>query len=130
MDEPLPADPGAYLLLIDLANSDGDLQQLIPIMRESNPRLRVIAYGPHVDEPLLEAARQAFRGACLTTRRHLQQPHLGVETPLESGPRTIGSNDEGVAALASGVALEIRNSSPPEAVGDHVFEDPETMKRR
>jgi CheY-like chemotaxis protein len=61
------------LLLIDLQHSNVNLAELISTLRPQHPQLRVIAYGPHVDEALLENARQAGCDQVLSRGQFNQQ---------------------------------------------------------
>lgn len=64
---------GVDLLLIDLQHTLGELAELVPQLRQQHPQIRVIAYGPHVDEQLLAKARAAGCDQVLTRGQFNQQ---------------------------------------------------------
>jgi len=70
------------LLLIDLANSPGDLESLITDVRADHPVVHVLAYGPHVDDALLSAARQAGCDTVLSRGQFNQQATDWIERHL------------------------------------------------
>ena len=57
---------GLVLLLVDLSSAAGDLAELLATLRARHADLQVVAYGPHVDEQMLAAARQAGCDEVLT----------------------------------------------------------------
>lgn len=70
----------AALVVIDLARHAG----AVAGVRRRCPTARIVAYGSHVDEPALEAARAAGADAVLPRSRFFRDPAAaarGLETP-------------------------------------------------
>lgn len=59
------------LLLVDLTMPGLDVPQVVHAAREQSPAARIIAFGPHVDEEALNAAKAA--GCEVLTRGKFQQ---------------------------------------------------------
>ena len=51
--------PNCRLVLVDLSLASLDLPAAIAAVRASSPQARIVAFGAHVNEALLDAARQA-----------------------------------------------------------------------
>ena len=62
----LVAAPTARLLVIDLNSLDSGIRELIANLKSAAPTARIIAFGPHVHEAKLQAARDAGCDAVFT----------------------------------------------------------------
>ena len=71
----LPADAATScgLVLLDLGHATHDLSGLVAGVRAAAPAARIIAYGAHVDEAALSAARAAGCDQVLTRGQFNQQ---------------------------------------------------------
>lgn len=76
---------GLDLLLIDLQHAPGELTEMITQLRQHYPQIRVVAYGPHVDEALLAKAREAGCDQVLTRGQFNQQAALLLQPNSSSG---------------------------------------------
>jgi hypothetical protein len=65
---------GADVVLVDLARS-GDQ---VAAVRAAAPDARLVAFGPHVDEPAAEAARAAGADVVMPRSRFFRDPRAAV----------------------------------------------------
>jgi DNA-binding NarL/FixJ family response regulator len=79
---PVAADAGrsltaeTRLVIVDLTMPGLDLAQAVATIREHSPSARIVAFGPHVDEAALGAAREA--GCDVLTRGQFQQNYAAL----------------------------------------------------
>ena len=75
------ADRNAYrLAIIDLSTAGKDLAALVEGLRRANGSIQILAYGPHVQEHLLGAARDAGCDRVLTRGQfHAQAAEIIAE---------------------------------------------------
>ena len=60
------AESDTQLILVDLSTPNIDIKDLVAKTRQGESQAKIVAYGPHVLEPVLAAARDAGCDAVLT----------------------------------------------------------------
>ena len=63
----------AVLVIIDLSNIDSSVDQIVTPLRKLDPPPTTVAFGPHVDEAVLQAAQAAGCDIVLTRGQFHQQ---------------------------------------------------------
>jgi DNA-binding NarL/FixJ family response regulator len=67
-------DGNAEVVIIDLARGP----QLVAEIRSEMPRVRIVGYGPHVDDEAAEAARAAGADVVLPRSRFFRDPAAAI----------------------------------------------------
>ena len=69
------------LIIVDLMMPGLDLTQAVTSAQQQSPSARIVAFGPHVDEAALAAARSA--GCDVLTRGQFQQNYMALLQSLK-----------------------------------------------
>ena len=84
--EPRIGESGVGAVLLDLEHPEADPEQIMKRVQGLNPRPRIVAYGPHVKEDLLQAAQGVGCDAVMSRGQFDKQILPYLQALLASNP--------------------------------------------